>query len=388
MASKSPLAPANISYASISLLLSLYPHTIKEFYRRKLISKSTPKANTKLAANRPSSTEKNEENREKEVEAFLTLDKLRYETIPAALKSRVGVGIGENDEEKEKQDVKRRSKKVKLSKDNDDPPLPGPFLEKDEIVHLMDWKLKHGSHRPALMGMIRSNPDSLVQSTTRSAFAQLQKCLSNTGDEGFPAAPLETLTGSLRGVGPATASLFLSIAPCQNASDEVYDSRNINAAPFFSDELFNWLCLDKYAHDFPNSSIGGDDMPRSKVKKSQATTEAKIRYNMKEYRELWEAVRELRGRVNKIPDQKVMVGKGSGTVEGESRSFSVLDIERVAFVIGHLDVSGYTERIKEESGMRGLGAGEEDDVSVVPVPVVASSGMKTVNAGRGKRKRG
>ncbi|OAX80050.1 hypothetical protein ACJ72_05622 [Emergomyces africanus] len=381
MVSKSPLAPAKISCATLSFLLSLYPHTIKEFYKRKLVAKSTPKAGTKPASKRLSSTGKNEETIEKEVEAFLKLDKLRYESIPAALKSRVGVGISENDKERGKEDVERRSKKIKLSKD-----VQGPFLEKDEIVNLMDWKLKHGSHRPALLGMIRSNTDSLVQSTTRSAFSQLQNALSTTGDEGFPAAPLETLSGSLRGVGPATASLFLSIAPCQDTSDDIYNNSNTNAAPFFSDELFNWLCLDKYAHDFPNSnSSGGDGDPRSK-EKPPATTGTKIRYNMKEYRELWEAVRDLRGRVNKIPDQKVVGRKGKGDGEGESRNFSVLDIEKVAFVIGHLDVSGYAERMKEESGMGGLGTSETDDVSAVPV--VASTEVTTLNAGRGKRKRG
>ncbi|PGH30035.1 hypothetical protein GX50_07191 [[Emmonsia] crescens] len=385
MASKPSLAPSKISRTTISFLLSLYPHTIKEFYRTKLIAKSTSKAGTYPASKRSTAKGKNEETIEKEVEAFLKLDKLRYETIPAALKSRPRIvpATGKNDEGKAKEDAKRPSKKAKVIKNDDDSLPSGPFLEKDEIVNLMDWKLKHGSHRPALMGMIRSNPDSLVQSTTRTAFSQLQTTLSNTGNKAFPAAPLETLTGPLRGVGPATASLFLSIAPCQNSSDDTYNM-NINAAPFFSDELFNWLCLDKYAHDLPNSSSGDDGGARSKGKPS-VTTGAKIKYNMKEYRELWEAVMELRGRVNQIPDQKAVVGKGNGN-EDESRSFSVLDIERVAFVIGHLDVSGYEEGMKEASMTGGLCDVKADDASAVPV--AATTDMKVVNAGRGKRKRG
>ncbi|EEH07152.1 conserved hypothetical protein [Histoplasma capsulatum G186AR] len=356
MASKSPLAPAKISRATISFLLSLYPHTIREFYRAKLIAKSTPKAGAKNSSKRSTTKRKTEETIEMEVEAFLELGKLRYEIIPAALKNRAGIGSAtdtskKNEGKGEEEDVKRPRKKIKVSKDDDGSPAPGPFLEKDEIVNLMDWKLKHGSHRPALMGMIRSNPESLVRSTTRMAFSQLRSVLSNTGGENFPAAPLETLTGPLRGVGPATASLFLSSAPCQTSSDDP-SSMDINAPPFFSDELFNWLCLDKYAHDFPNSSNSGRDGggPRPKGK-SPAMTEAKIKYNMKEYRELWEAVRKLRERVNQIHNEKGGVGDGRGKLGSKNENISVLDIERVAFVIGHLDVSGYEEAMKEASIM-------------------------------------
>ncbi|OAT06090.1 hypothetical protein BDBG_02373 [Blastomyces gilchristii SLH14081] len=380
MASQSPLAPASISRATISFLLSLYPHTIREFYRAKLIAKSTPKAGPKPGSKQSTAKRTNEGAIEAEVEAFLKLDKLRYESIPATLRDRAGVAAGADTS---KDAAKRPSKKVKVSKNDDASPLSGAFLEKDEIVNLMSWKLKHGSHRPALMGMIRSNPDSLVKSTTAIAFSQLQGALSNTGGEAFPSTPLETLTGPLRGVGPATASLFLSICPCHAPSDATYNT-SINAAPFFSDELFNWLCLDKYPHDFPNSSNnnggGGEGGQRSKGK-SPATKETKIKYNMKEYRELWEAVRELRGRINQIPDQKEGLGEGRGNGEGGNESFSVLDIERVAFVIGHLGVSGYDERMEEASTMGLLDGGKVDDD-------LGAAETKDVNLGRGKRKRG
>ncbi|KAL2363734.1 hypothetical protein RJZ56_003365 [Blastomyces dermatitidis] len=412
MASQSPLAPASISRATISFLLSLYPHTIRDFYRAKLIAKSTPKAGPKPGSKQSTAKRTNEGAIEAEVEAFLKLDKLRYESIPATLRDRAGVAAGADTS---KDAAKRPSKKVKVSKNDDASPLSGAFLEKDEIVNLMSWKLyapslptnqtvclvpicplsnkkcahmyhfhsKHGSHRPALMGMIRSNPDSLVKSTTAIAFSQLQDALSNTGGEAFPSTPLETLTGPLRGVGPATASLFLSICPCHAPSDATYNT-SINAAPFFSDELFNWLCLDKYPHDFPNSSNnnggGGEGGQRSKGK-SPATKETKIKYNMKEYRELWEAVRELRGRINQIPDQKEGLGEGRGNGEGGNESFSVLDIERVAFVIGHLGVSGYDERMEEASTMGLLDGGKVDDD-------LGAAETKDVNLGRGKRKRG
>ncbi|PGH10377.1 hypothetical protein GX51_00135 [Blastomyces parvus] len=380
MASQRPLAPASISRATISFLLSLYPHTIRKFYRAKLIAKSAPKVGPKPGSKRSTAKRKDEGTIEAEVEAFLKLDKLRYETIPAALKDRTGVAAGTDTV---KEAAKRPSKKVKVSKTGDGSSLSGCFLEKDEIVNLMDWKLKHGSHRPALMGMIRSNPDSLVQSTTMTAFSQLRDALSNTGGEAFPGTPLETLTGPLRGVGPATASLFLSIAPCHVLSDDT-NNTSINAAPFFSDELFNWLCLDIYPHGFPNNSGGGgDDGQRSKGK-SPATKETKIKYNMKEYRDLWEAVRELRGRINQIPDQKEGLGEGRGSGKG---SFSVLDIERVAFVIAHLEVSGYEERMEEASVIGVLDSGKAND-DLVAAPMGANTEMKAVNVGRGKRKRG
>ncbi|OJD21060.1 hypothetical protein ACJ73_07601 [Blastomyces percursus] len=377
MASQSPLSPASISRVTISFLLSLYPHTIREFYRAKLIAKSTPTVGPKPGSKQSTAKGKSEGTIEAEVEAFLKLDKLRYETVPAALRDRARVAA-RTDTSKEA--AKRPSKKAKVSKDDDAPPHSGAFLEKDEIVNLMDWKLKHGSHRPALMGMIRSNPDSLIKSTTTTAFSQLQDALSKAGGEAFPSTPLETLTGPLRGVGPATASLFLSVAP----SDATYNM-GINAAPFFSDELFNWLCLDKYPHDFTNSSSnsgggGGDGGQRSKGK-PQATKKTKIKYNMKEYRELWEAVRELRGRINQIPEPR------DGLGEGGNGSFTVLDIERVAFVIGHLEVSGYEEKTEEASVMGPLDGGKVDD-DLGAASVGANTEMKAVNLARGKRKRG
>ncbi|EER45296.1 conserved hypothetical protein [Histoplasma capsulatum H143] len=153
MASKSPLAPAKISRATISFLLSLYPHTIREFYRAKLRAKSTPKAGAKNSSKRSTTKRKTEETIEMEVEAFLELDKLRYEIIPAALKNRAGIGSAtdtskRNEGREEEEDVKRPRKKIKVSKDDEGSPAPGPFLEKDEIVNLMDWKLMAPTDQP------------------------------------------------------------------------------------------------------------------------------------------------------------------------------------------------------------------------------------------------
>ncbi|EEH41570.2 hypothetical protein PAAG_03133 [Paracoccidioides lutzii Pb01] len=364
MGSQNSFAPSNISRTSISYLLSLYPHTISEFYKAKLVAKSTSKRSLPKG--------KSEEAIGKEVEAFLKLDRLRYDSIPAALRDRAVAGTGLKDESKAGGNVKRPKKKVKASKNDDDnSSVSGLYLEKDEIVNLMDWKLKHGSYRPALMGLIRSNENSLVQSTTNTAFSQLQDTLSNAGDETFPAAPLETLTGPLRGVGPATASLFLSIAPYGISSDDPSSGvNNLNAPPFFSDELFNWLCLDKYKHGYASDGSGA---------KSSVTAVHKIKYNMKEYQQLWEAARGLRKRINQLPEQK----EGVESVEGDGRIFSVLDIEKVAFVIGHLDISGYEDGIKRSSVMKASGDSGGDD-TVAAGAAVDSTGV----VGRRKRKRG
>ena len=80
---------------------------------------------------------------------------------------------------------------------------------------------KHGTFRPTLKALVQQNEAKQVESTTRKGFAEF------SGDKSTDA--LKTLT-TLRGIGPATASLLLS----------VYDPDN---APFFSDELFRLVLL-------------------------------------------------------------------------------------------------------------------------------------------------
>ncbi|KAL9113978.1 MAG: hypothetical protein Q9187_007551, partial [Circinaria calcarea] len=105
----------------------------------------------------------------------------------------------------------------------------------------------------------------------------------------------------LKGIGPATASLLLS----------VYDEENV---PFFSDELFRWVCWDE-----------------------QAGWKRKIKYDMKEYGMLWEGVERLREKLG----SKV----------------KAVDLEKVAYVCGRLGADKkladdlYT-RITAEKGER------------------------------------
>lgn len=70
----------------------------------------------------------------------------------------------------------------------------------------------------------------------------------------------------------------------------VYDEENV---PFFSDELFRWVCWDE-----------------------QAGWKRKIKYDMKEYGMLWEGVERLREKLG--------------------RKVKAVDLEKVAYVCGRL----------------------------------------------------
>lgn len=134
----------------------------------------------------------------------------------------------------------------------------------DDVKSLVEWKLKHGKFRPTLMKLVSSNDETFVEDTIKNAL-DVYKKPSDT-----PAA-LDILT-KLKGIGPATASLLLS----------VHDPTSVI---FFSDEAFYWLCCDG---------------KRSAIK-----------YNAKEYRELSEKARILAKRLR----------------------VTAVDVERVAYVL-------------------------------------------------------
>jgi len=217
--------------------------------------------------------------------------------------------------------MKRRrgpEKKAKKSKK-----VEGAFLEKDELIRLMDWKLKYGFVRPTLMGMVRSNQGNLVRTTTSSAYSSLASL-----DNSFPRTSLETLIKSLRGVGPATASLILSLIPSDGRDNQV---------PFYSDELFFWLCLKRYPSSGGEQQADMSEDPQTTTSKGRRrkAVPVKAKYNIHEYRQIYDATRDVRERLNR-PNQDL-------DKEDENHAFSVVDIEKAAFVIGHLEVSGYSE---------------------------------------------
>ncbi|KAH8730085.1 hypothetical protein GQ44DRAFT_747095 [Phaeosphaeriaceae sp. PMI808] len=163
------------------------------------------------------------------------------------------------------------------------------FLAIDEVEKLVEWKLKHGTFRPKLLQLVSSNDDETVQDTTSAAFRDLTARL-----------PAVKTLSVLKGIGPATASLLLSVAAPASV-------------PFFSDELFRWCMWDE------SGSPGG--------------WQRKIKYNNKEY--------------------EALVGKVDVLVK--RLGVRAVDAEKVAWVLGKegLDVGADDE-----------GKGEEEDKEV------------------------
>ncbi|KAI0149749.1 hypothetical protein F4776DRAFT_177049 [Hypoxylon sp. NC0597] len=119
-------------------------------------------------------------------------------------------------------------------------------MKLDDVKILVDWKLRHGKFRPTLMKLVSSNDEALVERTIQEA-VESYRANSN-------APKALDMIAKLRGIGPATASLLLS----------VHDPKDVI---FFSDEAFYWLCCN------------GQKSP--------------IKYNAKEYQELSTAAKAL-----------------------------------------------------------------------------------------------
>jgi hypothetical protein len=152
---------------------------------------------------------------------------------------------------------------------------------------------KHGTFRPTLMNLVKQNSADTVKETTHSAFTEPDILKS-----------LKTLT-SLRGIGPATASLLLSV-------------HQPDTVPFFSDELFRWT-----QWDVEDKKGEGKGWGR------------KIKYNVGEYKEVLKSVGELRERlgVRAVDAEKVayVLGKEMADVVGsnnrEGKAEDVTDVE-------------------------------------------------------------
>ena len=228
------------------------------------------------------------------------LDAQRYEHIPTALANRKKSG--------------------------------NPFLKKDEVEKLVEWKLyvlhlpsgsritnipihacsididnsrprKHGTFRPKLLQLVQSNPSSLIEFTTAQAFAQLSQ---------GPLVSLKTLV-KLKGIGPATASLLLS----------VYAPGDV---PFFSDELFRWCLWDEAA-------AGG---------KARGGWNREVKYTVREY--------------------EALVGKVGGLKERLGDGVRAVDLEKVAWVLGRESVDVGEGDGGEELGKAGNGKSKDVDV--------------------------
>jgi hypothetical protein len=174
---------------------------------------------------------------------------------------------------------------------------------------------KHGTYRPQLLALLRLNIDTMIENTTKGAFGKLTlSTYSQTkiGDKITP-NPHDALTHltKLRGIGPATASLLLS----------VYEPALV---PFFSDEVFRWC-------------MWGDPPGTGSGKNAGATGwKRPIKYNVKEYVEVVERIAQVVERLG----------------------VSAVECEKVAWVLGNEgvgldeavdgDVDGEKENENEE----------------------------------------
>ena len=136
---------------------------------------------------------------------------------------------------------------------------------------------KHGTYRPNLAKLVKSNGVNDVREITRNAFE-----IYETNNTDY--CKSITALSKMKGIGPATSSLLLSC----------YDPAKI---PFFSDELY------RYLHWEEGKSKGWD---------------RKINYTIREYKSLFEKLARLRERLEKDSDETV----------------SAIAIEKAAYVLG------------------------------------------------------
>ena len=170
---------------------------------------------------------------------------------------------------------------------------------------------RRGKDRPTLRALIARNSDDLVVTLSRRAFALFEgREIIGPGDP-YTYTLARILLCGIQGVGPATASLILSIAFPREA-------------PFFSDELYTWAVAmkeksqDEAKQEQAKVLQGGDARKLKKIAPS-------IKYTPKEYMELCESIIELQKRIH-----------SEGTESGD-KDVSATDIERAAYVIMRSD---------------------------------------------------
>lgn len=169
----------------------------------------------------------------------------------------------------------------------------------------------HGAHRPFLPGLIRQNSPEAIKSTTKSVFSGI---IAVDAVNVCPDAALSALTKPLKGVGPATATLLLAIC----APDDIL---------YFSDELYAWLVS-------PHQS--------------SSTNKLKLKYDVKEYRCLFEAWLEF----------------WHSSLSRGLRDVKAVDVEKAAYVLGHWDGLAPADKkkvfLEEAEISKGMGESKEE----------------------------
>ncbi|CAI7616893.1 unnamed protein product [Penicillium pancosmium] len=332
--------PKRITAQTFQRLLTCYNTTAQNVQRRKAMLKLQPKGDSKKRKTGSGSdaliTKTDFDTSEERIikdqmEKYLDLDRWRYEGLPGLVWQRKQQGDVEGAAENEAR------------------------FTSEELCRIMEWKTKHGRPRPALMGMIRSNQEKLVFKCTSTALKSLPTVkdknkgkTTTISEEVFPKQSMDDLS-PLRGVGPATASLILSIATTNAKDEETGEESERVQVPFFSDDTYLWLCVEVYPESSASpetvrvirnggsgAGSGSGKGPGSKFIKPNG--ELNLKYNIAEYRELWEACFELRERLN-----------GAG---GADATISMADIEKVAYVLRNIALSGYYPGIDVQEILR------------------------------------
>ncbi|OAP60932.1 ADA HAT complex component 1 [Fonsecaea erecta] len=252
--------PSEISPSAFHEALKLYPSLVEKVYRSKL------------------------KNDAKKVADAVKRDRWRFEELPAAIAAAAGRGATTEVGLEIARAAAQASKKDKNKKKQSPPDVQDASssgLTKDAVEKLVQWKITHGHSRPFLPAMVRKNDASAIQTQTSLAFTKL-----SSGDTASTATITDALDAvcKLTGIGPATGTLIL------NVFDPVH-------VPFFQDEMFLWFF----------NTVGAD---------------TKLKYTLKEYLALLDAVRPVLQRLN----------------------VAAVELEKVSYVLGHVDVLDPAER--------------------------------------------
>lgn len=201
------------------------------------------------------------------------------------------------------------------------------------------------------MGMVKSNQTKNIVKSTREAIKLLP---TDHSDESLPKASMDALQ-SLRGVGVATASLVLSLA--------TGSGNHTPQIPFYSDDLYLWLCLKDYPDadptEKPEPTISGAGAAapvasadaKKLAKHRRPNGELNVKYSITEYKHLFNAAGTLRARLN------------SEVEDGESISHN--DIEKVAYVLRNIAVSGFYEGVDSIDILKARAAQREEAEKVI-----------------------
>lgn len=101
--------------------------------------------------------------------------------------------------------------------------------------------------------------------------------------------------------------------------------------------MYLWLCPGIYP-------LSATKSKKKLEKHIRPNGELAVKYNLKEYRDLREAVLQLRARLNSgVETNKKNKEKDGDDDDDDGRIFSTADIEKVAYLLRHLDVSGFPD---------------------------------------------